>query len=330
MTDDWMTRRDVERILGFSTKALRGYAELGMVKPVQATENGPLMYDRQAYRKLILIGDLVEVGIPRNEIRKWMEDQLQPAELMDRAIAYLRKRKRELEDCIYCAKGKLEIYRSGHSALDDMAGDQRFARYQAYVSQVMNLVDEQARTVLARPEAKIGPYDEFVRPIVELKVFRDHPFEEDLDEDELTEYAVMSLVDVLLEMLGFAIEHPDELFGDRLTEERRAAFEEALGEINSAKELTGAMAGDFLARVVRQLCRRSSAFYGEDAPYPLDEADVAYLCDIVRSYCENDRWVTELMLEACVDRPLRAGHMKSMPDCTPKSTKRSLKNRRSF
>ena len=103
-------RSKVEKITGFTTKTLRGYADIGLVKPTK-DEDGHLVYDQPSYERLMLIHDLAEVGLPRNLIQRLIQEQLQPAEMMERAVDYLRKKKRETERNIQEARQKQEFYR---------------------------------------------------------------------------------------------------------------------------------------------------------------------------------------------------------------------------
>ena len=64
-----ISRREVCELLGISRRALQGYNEMGLVKPILREENGYWEYDEASVRRLILVHMFAKAGYKRREIQ---------------------------------------------------------------------------------------------------------------------------------------------------------------------------------------------------------------------------------------------------------------------
>ncbi len=64
---------EVCKLLGITRRTLRGYDEIGLVKPSEKTDAGYWLYDDVAVSKIKLILILVEGGYSRKEIKEILD-----------------------------------------------------------------------------------------------------------------------------------------------------------------------------------------------------------------------------------------------------------------
>ena len=88
------TLSQVCRIVGTTRKTLRGYDEIGLLRPTSKTENGYWLYDDPAISKLKFIQIFADAGYERSMIKEIVEN---PAadflDEYDKVIKSLEERK---------------------------------------------------------------------------------------------------------------------------------------------------------------------------------------------------------------------------------------------
>ncbi|MCR4607814.1 MAG: MerR family transcriptional regulator [Oscillospiraceae bacterium] len=93
---------EVCRITGLTPRALRGYAEVGLLQPTAKEGTGEYWYyDDQALEKLFLIQMFVEVGYTRRQIKEILDSKkFDFAAVLKKATAMLEEKKQKLENMI--------------------------------------------------------------------------------------------------------------------------------------------------------------------------------------------------------------------------------------
>ena len=95
---------DVGKRTGLTRKALRLYESMGLVEPIERTEAGYRLYDREALRRIELINRAKVLGLTLSEAKEFLhvaegccgENHPELASIVERKLAETEKRIEEL------------------------------------------------------------------------------------------------------------------------------------------------------------------------------------------------------------------------------------------
>ena len=123
------TAKEVSRLSGISTRTLRYYDSIGLLKPSELTDAGYRLYDETAVERLWNILFLKELDFPLKTIASIMDDpHIDRQAVFEDQIKLLKMKKEHIEACIRIASG----VKKGENVMNfDEFKNSRFKKYAA-------------------------------------------------------------------------------------------------------------------------------------------------------------------------------------------------------
>lgn len=109
----YYTIKQIAELSGVSTRTLRHYDKLGLLKPSAYTEAGYRLYGEAEVDRLQQILFYKEVDMPLQEIQKLLEDSQQDVKRLETHLTSLQQRKRRLEILIETLTKTIEEKKGG-------------------------------------------------------------------------------------------------------------------------------------------------------------------------------------------------------------------------
>ena len=92
---------EVCRITGITRKDLQKYNALGLVKPSATNMGGHWLYDREAFKKILIIQMFAEVGFNSDSIKRILEsDEADLAGAFDKVTVLLEEKRKRIDEMI--------------------------------------------------------------------------------------------------------------------------------------------------------------------------------------------------------------------------------------
>lgn len=130
-----MLINDVESIVGLSKKSIRYYEEMGLIAPERNSNNGYRFYNEMNLRQLKVIKFLRELGVPVQELKKVMKNEISLRECIESRLIKIAQERRNYERVTLLCQKILDA----NESLDTIEIDQYF--------QSMNVLNKEGFTM---------------------------------------------------------------------------------------------------------------------------------------------------------------------------------------
>ena len=117
-----MLINDVESIVGLSKKSIRYYEEMGLIAPERNSNNGYRFYNEMNLRQLKIIKFLRELGVPVQELKKVMKNEISLRECIESRLIKIAQERRNYERVTLLCQKILDA----NESLDTIEIDQYF------------------------------------------------------------------------------------------------------------------------------------------------------------------------------------------------------------